>query len=170
MSNSALYTEKRTCILASAFAYVRLFAFRAAHSQLEVFLMGEDLVTIGVGLGLLGFLHNETEYHHIDCQRQNRDYALRCGVGSGGVHRRVHKPVSIHTGDHGELALILEQREHLGKHTPNGQRVGTVLDPAALVPQCVGKGGCQQQSQAAVPGVGGQVVVGVLKSWWFLEE
>lgn len=68
ISNSALYTEKRTCILASAFAYVRLFAFRAAHSQLEVFLMGEDFVTIGVGLGLLGFLHNETEYHHIDCQ------------------------------------------------------------------------------------------------------
>ena len=114
MSNSALYTEKRTCILASAFAYVRLFAFRAAHSQLEVLLMGEDLVTIGVGLGLLGFLHNEAEYHHIDCQCQYGDYALRCGVGSGGVHRRVHKPVSIHTGDHGELALILEQREHLG--------------------------------------------------------
>ena len=46
--------------------------------------MGKDLVTIGVGLGLLGFLHNETEYHHIDCQRQYRDYALRCGVGAVG--------------------------------------------------------------------------------------
>ena len=109
--------------------------------------MGEDLVTIGVGLGLLGFLHNETEYHHIDCQRQYGDYALRCGVGSGGVHRRVHKPVSIHTGDHGELALILEQREYLGKHTPNGQSVGTVLDQPPLFHSALAKVGANSRAR-----------------------
>ena len=57
--------------------------------------------------------------------------------------------------------LLLEEREHLGKHAPNGQRKGTVLNPAALVPDKGGDGGRQQQRKAAEPGVGGQAVVGV---------
>ena len=57
--------------------------------------------------------------------------------------------------------LLLEVREHLGKHAPNGQRKGAVLDPAALVPDKGGDGGRQQQRKAAEPGVGGQAVVGV---------
>lgn len=35
--------------------------------------------------------------------------------------------------------------------------------PAALVPEGAGKGGGQQQGQAAIPGMGGQVEIGVFK-------
>ena len=61
------------------------------------------------------------------------------------------------------MTRILEQREHLRKHTPQCQGVCTVLDPATFVPQCCCEGRCQKQGQTTVPGMGRQIQVSILE-------
>ena len=133
------------------------------HGLPEVSLIGEDLLLVGILLLGLGPLDDGGQDHHVHHQCHNGDHALGGGIGGGGPDGGVHKAVGIDGGDGGEHAVVLEQGEHLGKHAPQGQGVGPVLDPAALVPEVVGKGGGQQQGQAAVPGVRGQAVVGILE-------
>ena len=133
------------------------------HGLPEVSLVGEDLLLVGVLLLCLGPLDDAGQDHHVHHQRHDGDHALGGGIGGSGPDGGVHNAVGIDGGDGAEHAVILEQGEHLGKHAPQSQGVGPVLDPAALVPEVVGKGGGQQQGQAAVPGVGGQAVIGVFK-------
>ena len=133
------------------------------HRFAEVALIGEDLLLVGILLLRLCALDDARQNNHVHDQRHNGDDALRGGAGRGGTDGGVHEAVGIDGRDGGEHALILEQREHLRKHAPQRQRIGAVLDPAALVPEVVGKGGSQQQRQTAVPRVGRQAVVGILE-------
>lgn len=106
----------------------------------------KDILLVGVAAELLGTVGDVDDRCDVGDQRGDRDRG-----GGAGVERGVgHKD-----------GLLLEVGEHLGKHAPNGQRKGAVLNPAALVPDKGGDGGRQQQRKAAEPGVGGQAVVGV---------
>ena len=95
---------------------------------------------------LLRAVHDVAECEHVGHERDDRH---------GQVHVRI-----VHRL-HGELGLILEHGEHLREHAPDGERVGAVLNPAALVPEEVRHGRGEQQREAAIPGVGRQAVVGV---------
>ena len=87
-----------------------------------------------------------TDFARGDAKRRRNGNA----VGDGRVLHR-----------HGtEYGLLLKPREHLRKHAPSGQRVGAVLDPAALVPKRIGHGGGERQGKAAGERVRGQAVVG----------
>lgn len=146
----------------SGFLFVES-ASDSRHGLLEVLLICKDLLFVGVLFLLLCPLDDDSQDDHIHHQRHDGNYTLGGGVRRGGPDGRIHEAVGIDSGDGGKDALVLEQGEHLGEHAPQGQGVGPVLDPSALVPEVVGKGGSQQQGQAAVPGMGGQAVVGVLK-------
>ena len=106
----------------------------------------KDILLVGIAAELLGAVGDVDDRGDVGDQCGNRDRSSGAGVERGVGHKD---------------GLLLEVREHLGKHAPNSQRKGTVLDPAALVPDKGGDGGRQQQCKAAEPGVGGQAVVGV---------
>ena len=79
----------------------------------------KDILLVGVAAELLGTVGDVDDRGDVGDQRDDRDRG-----GGAGVERGVrHKD-----------GLLLEVGEHLGKHAPNGQRKGAVLDPAALVP------------------------------------
>ena len=100
----------------------------------------KDILLVGVAAELLGAVGDVDDGGDVGDQCDNRNRG-----GGACVERGVrHKD-----------GLLLEVGEHLGKHAPNGQGKGTVLDPAALVPDKGRHGGGQQQRKAAEPGVGG---------------
>ena len=137
--------------------------FRSGHCQLEVSGIRKDLVFVWILLLLDGTLDDDRQHQCIHRQREDGDHALGNGVRRGGTDSCIHEAVGVQHGDGGEYAVVLEQGEDLGEHTPGRQGVGTVLNPAALIPQRGSNGGSQQQRHAAVPGVGRQVQVGVLE-------
>ena len=111
-----------------------LLVFCSCKSQLEVLGIGEDFLLVGVLFLLHGTLDDQRQCQHIDGQRENGDHPLGYGIDQGGTDGGIHESVSVQHRNGGEDAAILEQGEYLGKHTPKSQGVGTVLDPAALIP------------------------------------
>lgn len=111
--------------------------FCSCHGKPEVFGVGEYLLLVGILLLLDGALDDDCQCQCVDGQGYDGDYAPGHRIGQSGTDSGVHKAVSVQGGDSGKYAGILEQREYLGEHTPQGQGVGPVLNPATLVPQGV---------------------------------
>lgn len=135
----------------------------AGHGELEVFGVGEDFVLVGVLLLLDGAFDGDGKHQRIQGNGNNGQHALGHRVDQRGADGGVHEAVRIQHRNGGKDAGILEQGEYLCKHTPQRQRVGPVLDPAAFVPQCCSKGRCQKQCQTTVPGMGRQIQIGILE-------
>ena len=171
---------------------LRTLQLRPCHGLLEVPGAGEHGVGIRVPAHLDRALDDDRDTQQIDADGEHGDKALhprvrsdahcrdRLARGSGlalpGVEERDRLVVKSHGGHtvcgstavkagkhRREPALELEERHGLRPHAPDSEGVGTVLDPSALVPQSVGNGGRQQQRKAAVPGVRGEIEVGILK-------
>ena len=126
--------------------------FRSRHCHLEILLILKDLVGIRIPLLLPGTHKNDRKDCHIDHDREHRDDPLCSGI-SHGRHRlaesRCSPGFSIYRRNGRKPAAVLEQRKYLSKHTPQCQRVGTVLDPTAFIPERIGHRRCQQQGKAA---------------------
>ena len=69
-----------------------------------------------------------------------------------------------------KLRMVLEAREYLSEHTPECKCVSTVLNPAALVPECVCKCRSKEKCNTAVPGVKRKVTICVLKVPYIVSD
>ena len=92
--------------------------FRSGHCQSEVSGIRKDLVFVGILLLLDGTLDDDRQHQCIHRQREDGDHALGNGVHRGGTDSCIHEAVGVQRGDGGEYAVVLEQGEDLGEHTP----------------------------------------------------
>lgn len=142
----------------------------AGHRVFVVLLVDEDVLLVRIDVALLRDADDVADGDNVGNQGQCADDGHCRGVGVGGaaLDDAVQRAVSIGGRQGHPVELVeavveglLEEGEHLCEHTPDGQRVGAVLDPAAAVPEQGSHGRGQQQGDAAEPAVGGQAVVGV---------
>lgn len=136
------------------------------HCFFVIFCICEDLVLPRVLFLYFCALQNVCEDEYIHCKGQYGNNSL-CGRFCDGRHAASHgccdAALSVYGSDCCKTARILEQREYLREHAPKCQRVGTVLYPAAFVPECCCKGRCEQKCETAVPGMCRQVQICILE-------
>ena len=156
----------------------------SCHSVFVVLLVDEDVFLVRVDVALFGLGNAVAQGDGVGNECQGADDGHHRRVAGHSLHGSAHSgsltagsgvdlrdsvdTVGILYGKHSPFEGLeavfeglLEEREHLCKHTPDSQRVGTVHNPAAAVPAdgCDRRG--KQQGDTAEPAVRGQAVVGV---------
>ena len=120
--------------------------FRQRFDFLILLQVGIKLCLVGVALRLDRLVDHVHEHRHVDRQRQRAEYGIDHGVIGAGDH--------LH-------AAILEQRERLGEHAPDRQRLGAVLEPCAFANRKRAERGRKQQREARIKRVRRDTVVGI---------
>ncbi|MPM10480.1 hypothetical protein SDC9_56812 [bioreactor metagenome] len=127
----------------------RYFAGRLLRQRLDGLVfsqVGVELRLVGVALGLDDLVDHVHENRNVHRQRERTEHGVDYGV-VGGLHHLD--------------ARILEGRERLGKHAPDGQRLRAVLQPRALAEREGAKRRRKEQRKTRVERVRRDAVVGI---------
>ena len=117
--------------------------------RLDLFILlqvGIKLCLVRVALRLDRLVDHVHEHRDVDRQRQRAAHGVDHGV--------------IRAGDHLHAA-ILEQRERLGEHAPDRERLRAVLEPCSLAERERAERRSQQQREARIERVRRDAVIGI---------